>query len=137
MEAISLIFLISLLGNSDLIFPNNNNDPVTIKYQENEIEVTPLVSGAFKLFLHHETKLVKGPQYRKSKTVLVRRYYLKFNDQVEKITPYNYKKIIATHLSNAPDLHQKLGKPGFRYENIPSMVNYYNQFKISELGKRL
>lgn len=48
---------------------------------------------------------------------------------IEEINAVNYKKLIRQYLKNAPDLHRKLGRFGFRYENVPSMIMYYNRFK--------
>lgn len=114
---------ISLLANDDL---------VKIHYQGTDLLAKQLVKGHFNLYVSNqfEKKRVTGPLYRKKKTVFVKRYFLKLGEKVEKITPYNYKRVLKKYLPNAPDLHQRLGKPGFRYANIPSIIRYYNTFKV-------
>lgn len=49
-----------------------------------------------------------------------------------KITNSNYKEVVKDQLTGAKDLHRKLGKVGFRFENLPSMVLYYNHFFSTE-----
>lgn len=61
--------------------------------------------------------------------VEVERYFVESNGELILLTPSNYKKIIKTYLPEAPELHQRLGRRGFRYENIPQMVAFYNRFR--------
>lgn len=112
-----------------------NDDLVKIHYKGSDVLAKHLVKGDMNLYVsnQYEEKKVFGPKYRKQKTVYVKRYFLKFKDQIEKVTPYNYKKILKKCLPNAPELHRRLGKPGFRYENLPSIVRYYNEFRIPDL----
>ncbi len=49
-------------------------------------------------------------------------------EKVVQITGNNYKTIIRKLLPEAKELHEKLGKLGFRFENVPSMILYYNRF---------
>lgn len=112
-----------------------NDDLVKIHYKGTDVLAKHLVKGDMNLYVsnQYEEKKVFGPKYRKHKTVYVKRYFLKFRNQVEKVTPYNYKKILKRYLPNAPELHRRLGKPGFRYENLPSIIRYYNEFRTPEL----
>lgn len=93
-----------------------------------------LVKGHVNLYVSHTfiEKKVTGPFYRKKKSVYVKRYFLKIEHLVELLSPYNYKRMLKKHLPNAPDLHRRLGRLGFRYENLPSIVRYYNEFRLDE-----
>ncbi|PHN07117.1 hypothetical protein [Flavilitoribacter nigricans] len=112
-----------------------NDDLVKIHYKGSDFLARQLVKGNLNLFVsnQYEKKKVFGPRYRHQKIVYVKRYFLKFRDQIEKLSPYNYKRILRRCLPNAPALHRRLGKPGFRYENIPSIIRFYNEFRIQEL----
>lgn len=117
------------------ILPLSANDDVKLHYKGVDFHAKHLVKGDLNLYVSHqyEKKKVMGPNYRKHKTVYVKRYFLKFRDRMEKLTPYNYKKMLRKCLPNAPDLHRRLGKPGFRYENLVSIIRYYNEFRVPEL----
>lgn len=113
-----------------------NDDLVKIHYKGTDLLAKQLVKGHLNLFVsnQYEKKKVFGPMYRKHKSVYVKRYFLQSGDKIEKVSPYNYKKVLKRFLPNAPELHRRLGKPGFRYENISSIVRYYNEFRIPELA---
>ena len=61
--------------------------------------------------------------------VKVKRFFVGVAEGLVSITPKNYNKVIKQHLPDAPELHQKLGRRGFRYENIPQMIEFYNRFR--------
>ena len=48
--------------------------------------------------------------------------------EIKEINRLQYKSILKEYLPEAKTLHQNFGKPGFKFENIPSMLIYYNQF---------
>lgn len=106
------------------------NELVKIHYQNDELWVQHVVKGRYDLFVNHEyiRKRVTGPRYRKQKTELVERYFLKVDDRIVKLTPYNYKRLLKRYLPDADHLHMRLGQVGFRYENMDHMIRYYNQF---------
>ncbi|MEM1122972.1 MAG: hypothetical protein AAGJ18_21185 [Bacteroidota bacterium] len=54
-------------------------------------------------------------------------FYLGY-ELVERVGEYNFERIIKKSMSDAPLILENLGKRGFRYENLPSMVYYYNNF---------
>lgn len=109
------------------------NELVKIQYQNDEMWVRHVVKGKYDLFVNHEyiRKRVTGPRYRKQKTELVERFFLKVNHRIVKLTPYNYKRLIKRHLPDAHHLHARLGDVGFRYENMDHMIRYYNEFVAS------
>ncbi len=49
-------------------------------------------------------------------------------DRIEPIDRLNYRPLIKSYMPEAKTLHKRLGKYGFRFENLPSMIVYYNQF---------
>lgn len=54
-------------------------------------------------------------------------YYIGY-DLVERIGVDNFEYVIRRTMSDAPLIIDNLGRDGFRYENLPSMVYYYNNF---------
>lgn len=112
-----------------------HGDLVKIYYKGSDILAKQLVKGDLSLYVSHhsDVKRVTGPMYRKRKTVFVKRYYLQFQNQIARISPYNYKKVLRQFLPHAPELHARIGRPGFRYPNTPSIVRYYNTFRVPVL----
>lgn len=97
-----------------------------------EIAVEPLIIGEVGLYrrAYNESQVhleVIGPELR----VVKHRYFIG-GDVIEEINFDNYRELIKKYLANAPELHRKLGRSGFRHENIPSMIVYYNRFKSEE-----
>ena len=97
-----------------------------------EIAVEPLIVGEVSLYRqpYEESQVrleVIGPELH----VIKHRYFIG-GEIVEEINLDNYRPLIKKYLVNAPELHQKLGRSGFRHENIPSMIVYYNRFKSEE-----
>lgn len=109
-----------------------NDDLVKLHYNGQDLKAKHLVKGHLNLYVSYQfaEKKVTGPQYRKGKTRFVKRYFLKVEHHVEMISPYNYKKVLKKHMPNAPELHRSLGRIGFRYENIPSITRFYNEFRL-------
>ena len=94
------------------------------------IVVQPIITGAVGLYRQayerEEVDVLGIP------TVVTRfRYYLG-KDQVEELSRDNYRELVRKYLADAPELHRKLGRIGFRYENVPSMIIYYNRYKTTQ-----
>lgn len=97
-----------------------------------KIAVEPLIIGEVSLYrqAYDESQVhleVIGPELR-----MVKYRYFIGGDAIEEINLDNYRQLIKKYLANAPEIHQKLGRSGFRHENIPSMIVYYNRFKSEE-----
>ena len=91
------------------------------------IVVQPLITGAVGLFrepVGRSEVIVAG----RSVVVTHFRHYIG-REEIEEIRPENYRILIEKYLVNAPELHEKLGRLGFRYENVPSMIIFYNRHK--------
>ena len=59
-------------------------------------------------------------------------YYLKVHDEMIHVHPSNYKKVVRKYLPNAPYLHKRLGKVGFRFESLRYMVEFYNKHRTNK-----
>ena len=79
-----------------------------------------------------ETEFAYGAFEAKEKKII--RYFLECEKEVKEVTVKNYKEIVKKYLPNAPDLHERLGKKGFRFENIYYMVRFYNQFRSDAIA---
>lgn len=60
------------------------------------------------------------------------RYFIGGGEKIEAIDGGNYKKLIPQYLKNAPELYGRLGRSGFRFKNLPSMIMYYNRIKADQ-----
>lgn len=97
-----------------------------------KLVVEPLIIGEVSLYrqAYEESEVrleVIGPELH----VVKHRYFIG-GDVIEEINFDNYRPLIKKYLAKAPEIHQKLGRSGFRHENIPSMIVYYNRFKSEE-----
>ena len=92
------------------------------------ILVQPVLTGEVNLFRQAYIGRIRskaknrGPNFRKK---ILYRYFIG-NRQVQPVDTYNYKPLVRKYLARASQLHQHLGKPGFRFENLAVMVQYYN-----------
>lgn len=122
-------FCLLTIGHS--AFNNLESDPVKIVYDGQVIEAKQLVKG--KINFYTANFLEDQADYVKAATVIPQEmtlhYFIEKERRIERITEYNYKKLIKNYLPDAPDLHKSLGKLGFRFENIPHMIQFYNDFR--------
>lgn len=112
-----------------------NNEPVVVNKiigNEKEIAVMYLaVDGPVKLFyeptdvIEYERTNENGFTAIASKEIDL--FYIGTGKEVEQINPGNYKRLVQKYLPQATELHKRIGKRGFRFENLPSMVLYYNK----------
>ena len=114
-----------------------NNEPVMVlKVIGNEKEAVYMyqaVDGPIELFFESTEVTEYGRNSENGffavATKRVNLFYIGTGKEVERINPGNYKRLIQKYLPNAPELHKRIGKRGFRFENLPSMVLYYNKHK--------
>ena len=112
-----------------------NNEPVVVMKTNGEKEevanMYPIVEGAVKLFYEPDDIVVFDDRDEQENTTIatlkVNLFYIGTSKQVEQINSGNYKRLVKKYLPHAYDLHQRLGKRGFRFENLPSMLLYYNR----------
>ena len=112
-----------------------NIDSTAIVCKGEIIDCTVLIDGTMKLFVtnYYRKAMVDHALVLKWDSVKVTRYFLKTSGSVEEINTNNYKKMITRLLPDAPELHKRLGRRGFRFENVPYMVQYYNRFKENDV----
>ena len=61
-------------------------------------------------------------------------FYISDGNKVEMITPSNFRRMAKKYFADSPELVEMIGKRGFRYKNLPSMIIYYNKMKMNEGG---
>ena len=94
-----------------------------------------IVKGPLNLFVYSYLRpetIDTGLREIPAGVVQEQRFFLGVNGEVVEITSGNYKKMIKRHLPNAKYLHKRLGKVGFRYQNLSSMVEFYNNFRAKQ-----
>lgn len=129
-----LIFIsFALLLGTAALGSTTPSDPVTIICDGRAIQAKLLEKGSVNFFesTHFENQLVSvHPTSLQTEQVPINRYFLGNDQGVEEVTSDNYKAMVKKYLPNAPELHKRLGKFGFRFENIRYMVQFYNKFKV-------
>lgn len=110
-----------------------NNGTVRLYFNGTVIQAQQLEEGVINFYysLQYEPKLqpAGGDNFFQGEKIKVERYFLGTEDRLELITATNYKELIKKYLPNAVELHKRLGKKGFRFENVRYMISYYNKFK--------
>ncbi|MFK7937232.1 MAG: hypothetical protein AB8G22_27200 [Saprospiraceae bacterium] len=63
-------------------------------------------------------------------------YFISYESgKIEAISPKNFKRITKKYFADLPALATSIGKRGFRYKNLPTMILFYN--KQMQEGKAL
>ena len=113
------------------IYLIGNDKPVVVMKIEGEKKRATLmyqtVDGPVKLYYEPADIIVFEDKSTTITTLEVDLFYIGTNNEVEQINSGNYKRMVKKYLPNAQELHQRLGKRGFRFENLPSMILYYNK----------
>lgn len=110
----------------------NNNNPITLMIKGVATPAQHLVAGEINLYVVklEEIQMIPVNEFHyRNAIVESSTFFIGVEGEIEELKPSNYKKIIRRHLANAPYLLKHLGKPGFRYENIPYMIEFYNRFR--------
>ena len=131
----NFIFItIVLLGSWNKLMAHST-DSLFIQFGDKKLHADHLVKGELNLYVvaeyAEEINAVNDNYYQKRK-VAYNSYYLEVNKNLIHIHASNYKRVIKKYLPNAPDLHKRLGKLGFRFENIQYMIEFYNKFRVNE-----
>ena len=115
--------------------PNLKNNGLTkiIVNNGSVIWAEPIVAGFVSLYREpvHPANANTDQVMGSFGTAPAHRYWVGKQRFVQ-INNTNYKNVIKTQLDEAGDLHKKLGKKGFQFENVPSMIVYYNHFYANE-----
>lgn len=94
-----------------------------------------IVKGPLNLFVYSYLRpetIDTGLREIPAGVVQEQRFFLGVNGEVVEVTSGNYKKMIKRYLPNAKHLHKRLGKVGFRFQNLSSMVEFYNNFRAKQ-----
>jgi len=59
-------------------------------------------------------------------------FYIGIGTKVEHINTGNFKRLLEKYLPNAQGLHKRIRKKGFKFENLPSIILFYNKQKNGE-----
>lgn len=130
-----ILININLLANTE---PKSEENKTVLVEENLNLEV----NGTIQLYsvLKEDIELIDTeaiPNANKTVTnnftlVYNRDYYIGFdNDHVEAITPTNFKRMAKKYFANVPELAEMIGKPGFRYKNLPTIILFFNK-KIAE-----
>jgi len=118
------------------------NNPVMVFKVENNRKIAMLmdleINGAIKLYSFLEEEYMPifiGDNQTVNRKVINKSYCIGVTDEVEVITPRNLKKMAKKYFKDAPALQKNIGKHGFRFENLPFMILFYN--KLMEKGEPL
>ena len=145
MKQIILLVTAIILINSNLIGNTTLNTDGTIYYKKSisaKENMNLEIDGTIQLYslLKEDIELIDTeaiPNVNRTVTseftlAYNRDYFIGFgDDKVEAITPMNFKKVANKYFSDVPELAEMLGKTGFRYKNLPTIILFYNK-KITE-----
>ena len=127
MKKISLLLLLAFFVGSISFL--NANPVVKETTQGNIVKVQLIVDGALELYKYEmETTIndIQNPtmDYIQKKNV----YYIgkEEDGKINKITRFNYKRILKEHLSGNPELANKIGTKGYRYGDLEKILNEHN-----------
>ncbi|MFK7980932.1 MAG: hypothetical protein AB8G86_13185 [Saprospiraceae bacterium] len=138
-----IVLSIVLLFSFGFVFANNN-PKVVLKKEKKDKELTLMVQeigGAIQLYSTvkevYESVEINENDFREIKMAVIKEYYIGNNsaEEVELIIPGNFKKVAKKYFADTPELAKRIGKRGFRYENLPFMILYHN--KIVKNGGNL
>ena len=132
---------VNLLGNNGLVslLSTDNKEPI-VAAEHMDMEI----NGVIQLYsvLKEEIELIdmelmsnRLEKEAKDWTLVYNRDYFIGYDKVniEAITPSNFKRIAKKYFSDLPELSGIIGKKGFRYKNLPTIILFYNK-RITKQG---
>lgn len=112
-----------------------NNDLVMIRVENNLLKAEHVVKGPLNLYVYSYLKaetIETGLRTVAAGVSEAKRFFLGVEGKIVEISPSNFKKTIKQYLPNAKYLHKRLGKVGFRFENLASMIKFYNNFRVKQ-----
>ncbi len=128
-----LLLLYLLIGNISLA----HNEPTMVtKVIGNDTEIVYMhnvVQGPINLF-SESTPITayiwtKENGFEAVTTKEVDVFYIGIGSKVEQINAGNYNRLLKKYLPNSPKLHKRIGKKGFSYKDLPTIISYYNRDK--------
>ncbi len=128
----------SLLGNNDSLLIDTSIDEKPVEVAMNlEIDGAVKLYSALKEDIYEETEKMfstKNEKFLKWILNADKNFYIGIGDKAELITLNNYKRLAKKYFSATPELVKRIGKRGFRYKNLPSMILYFNKMTANEGG---
>jgi len=126
---------LTMLFSYGILLGTNNPIAVLKKVSDSKkIELLIVeIDGPIQLFSKvvdtYELVEVNANSYREVKTGVLKHYYIGNNEseEVEYVISANFKKVAKKYFKDTPVLAKKIGKRGFRYENLPFMILYHNK----------
>lgn len=135
MKSIPTYLVLFLLFFSTSLKASNGMVYVT-KEENNQKVIVPMmveIDGAVKLFSMSvsDKKVVRMSEANFKEIVLNTRkeYYISTGYDVEIITSGNFRKLAKKYFKDTTEILKRIGKRGFRYENLPSIILYHNKRK--------
>ena len=133
MKIRAICIIIGLIGISFSL--QANNDPVLVKVidanEGHTIFMLPEINGPVQLFsIARQIKEiipVNGVSFQKVVMNVRRDYYIGHDNEVELITGSNFKKLTKKYFKSSPEILERIGKRGFRFENLPFMILFHNK----------
>lgn len=134
---IIVLLAVTTLMNGALIGNNNPVPPSAVADRLMSELMTVEIAGAVQLYsvLKEEIELIDTETIQEIDKEATNDWHLAYNrdyfigfstDKVEAITPTNFKRIAKKYFANTPELAASIGKRGFRYKNLPTIISYYN-----------
>lgn len=122
----------ALMGSNELTGPSVDEN----KLIENSMIVE--INGAVQLYsvLKEDIELINTEIIQEAHKESTNNWHLAYNRdyfigysnaKMEAITPSNFKRIAKKYFANIPVLAASIGKRGFRYKNLPTIILYYNK----------
>ena len=108
-----------------------SGDPVQKETKRGKsLTVTPLVEGNLTLYTHQsevlQSTIPEDPL--ESYTRVHTRYYLETEnpDVIIHIHSMNYKTVLLSYFTDKPELLEKIGKKGYRFNDLDKIITAYN-----------
>lgn len=128
----NLLIVLTILLLSPFSLAGSNGKEVRLYVNGAIVKAMQLEKGKINYYYSRDREDVivqAGPNNFHQEKLTVERYFIGTEGALEEVTPTNYKMLIKKYLPHAPELHKRLGKHGFRFDNVRYMIQYYNKFK--------
>jgi len=130
-----ITFCLAILFSCGILWGTNN--PIAVIKKDKNSKNSKLlfleIDGSIQLFskVIETYELIESNEnsFNEVKTGVIKEYYIgmKQEEEVELIIAANFKKLAKKYFVDTPELAKRIGKRGFRYENLPFMILYHNK----------
>ena len=134
---LALSLLVSCQTPTNLLSSERQDLPIITKTILNgqQVKVAPLVEGVISLYYRmipiSEANLYT-PFFPDNEPAEVPQFFVG-KEELMRIDEWNYESIIKQVMKDTPELTKRLGRQGFRFENLKQMVIFYNQERTKNL----